>query len=255
MALDARDGADDRIRQPAIDHLGVALRLRCERSQWLGRSALKEPPNSCKDASLDAGYTVHDISRSTPPNVRVRLAVRSRLPRRLADPDSGPSHTSPNVFMRWPQGLARCHAVRVRKEESRARHPAETLGMAPWPRIGCRGIGVVPTGFVHVSLRPWIGGSRAQRQGYLADDDLDIEVPVQPFFRPSPAAAAFLADLNDVSCGRQLGAEQHLEQDARSRAPRPRGLGAIHVRHTAGDQPVGIPGPPGHQLVGPEHGR
>src|SRR5216683_6937669 len=71
LALDARDGADDRSRESAIDHLGVALRLRCERSQWLGRSALKEPPNSCKDASLDAGYTVHDISRSTPPNVRV----------------------------------------------------------------------------------------------------------------------------------------------------------------------------------------
>jgi len=76
LALDARDGADDRIREPAIDHLGVALRLRCERSQWLGRSALKEPPNSCKDASQDPGYTVHDISLSTPRNVRVALPVR-----------------------------------------------------------------------------------------------------------------------------------------------------------------------------------
>src|SRR5258708_14451519 len=54
-ALDARDGADDRSRESAIDHLGVALRLRCERSQWLGRSALKEPPNSFHDGPLDAG--------------------------------------------------------------------------------------------------------------------------------------------------------------------------------------------------------
>ncbi len=73
-----------------VDHLGASLRLRREQSHLLGHSALKEPPNSCKDASHDPGNTVHDISLSTP---------TKRLPSyRLAA---------------WS---ARCHAVRVRKD-------------------------------------------------------------------------------------------------------------------------------------------
>src|SRR5260221_11257613 len=47
LALDARDGADDRIRESAIDHLGVALRLRCEGGDRLRTSILEETPTSC----------------------------------------------------------------------------------------------------------------------------------------------------------------------------------------------------------------
>ena len=81
---DTRMRAGSNRRSRAVDalvgHLGVALRLRRERSQLSGHSALKKTPNSCKDASHDPGYTVHDISLCTPRNprnVRVVASVAS----------------------------------------------------------------------------------------------------------------------------------------------------------------------------------
>jgi len=53
----------------------------------------------------------------------------------------------------------------------------------------------------------------AERRGRLADRDLYSETPVQPRQWAPPPGADFLPDLNDVSRGRQLGAEQHFEQD------------------------------------------
>ena len=91
VALDARDAAARTAgetpggsQRPAgggipellVVNLGATLWLRRERRHLPGNSALKEPPNSCKDASHDPGYTVHDISLSTPRNVRVALSVR-----------------------------------------------------------------------------------------------------------------------------------------------------------------------------------
>jgi len=73
----------------------------------------------------------------------------------------------------------------------------------------------------------WLQCGLAKRQCHFSHRGLDPEVAVQPRQWASPLGADSLPDLNDLSRGRQLGAEQHLEQDGRSRAAGAGGVGAV----------------------------
>ena len=96
----------------------------------------------------------------------------------------------------------------------------------------------------------WRGHSLAAWQGHHAEPHHDPEDVVQPRFGPSPADPDFFPYLTDVSRGRQLGAKQHLEQEHESGSAGICGLGAVPQWDTERDQPVGLPGCPGDELVG-----
>src|SRR5262249_12500521 len=90
----------------------------------------------------------------------------------------------------------------------------------------------------------WPGLRLAKRWRDLADRDLDAEVAVQPGQRASPPGADLLADLNDVSRRRQLGAKQYFEQHARPCPSGPGGLGPLPRRVARRDQPIRPAGQP-----------
>src|SRR5262249_58577629 len=99
-----------------------------------------------------------------------------------------------------------------------AQAPESAVGRGCGGGCGGRGFGVVLVGGSRRRAGhrvAWPGLLVAERRRDYPDRDLDAEVLVQPRQWAPPPGADPLPDLTDVSCGRQLGAKQWIEQDGR----------------------------------------